>query len=463
MTDDISTWSASELVQALRQGELSPVEVAEACLRRVEQHNQTLNAVVTLNPRLLDEAKHLSENNTREGILYGLPVGIKDTTPVAGLRTTFGSVQYEHFVPSRDGLIVQRLRQAGALVLGKTNTPEFAVGGTTDNAVFGPTRNPWNPDLTCGGSTGGGAAALASGMVALADGSDLGGSLRLPASFCGVVGLRPSPGLVPSAPTPVVWDTLSVAGGMGRTATDVALFLQATCEPAPSVPLRQPVRERDFVGAVQRGASRSLSLAYCPDPSVTGIDPGIAQVCRKASMELSQAGARVDEISMDLSWARSAFDALRAYELCAMHYERLDKREMLGTNLSQNLDAALATPMRSLAAAERARTRLWHRFRGFFRRYDYLLTPCTAVAPFPVSQSYPTQVAGRPIKTYYDWFAPTFVLSLTGLPVASVPCGTDPHGLPVGLQIVGPPEGEEGVLALAHTLQMACPMDLPVS
>ncbi len=459
--NDIAGWSACRLAAALRKGDLSPVDVAEACLQRVRQQNDAINAIVTLNPRLLEEAVQLERHNSRSGILYGLPVGIKDTTPVAGLRTTFGSPQYRDFEPSRDGLIVQRLKAAGALILGKTNTPEFAAGGTTDNAVFGPTRNPWNLDLTPGGSTGGGAAALAAGMIALADGTDLGGSLRLPASFCGVVGLRPSPGLVPSAPSAYVWDTLSVAGGMARTAEDVALFLQATYGPSPENPISQPQRQRAFVVAVRNGPVRGLQLAYCNDLAGLGVDSSIADRCQRASLELIQVGAKVEETTMDLSWARPAFDALRAYQLCATHKERLDRLDQLGPNLATNLESALRTPMRALALAERARTRLWQRFKGFFRHYDYLLTPCAAVPPFPVSQPYPTHVGGRPMKTYYDWFASTFVLSLTGLPVASVPCALDVRGLPVGLQVVGPPDGEEGVLALAQSLQTLCPIGLP--
>ena len=459
--NDIAQLSAVRLADAIKQGELSCVDVAEACLHRVRQRNDTTNAIVTLNARLLEEAERMQRQGGPKGLLFGLPVGIKDTTPVAGLRTTFGSPQYRNFVPARDGLVVRRLKAAGALVLGKTNTPEFAAGGTTDNAVFGPTRNPWHSDLTCGGSTGGGAAALADGMVALADGTDLGGSLRLPASFCGVVGLRPSPGLVPTAPAPLLWDTLSVAGGMGRTAEDVALFLQATHGPSPDFPLRQPHRHRDFLGTVRKGPPPGLHLAYCAEIAGIGMDPGIAERCEQASRELTQIGAHVESARMDLAWARPAFDALRAYQLCAIHKERLDHPEQLGPNLATNLKSALRTPMRALAIAERARTRLWQRFKVFFRRFDYLLTPCAAVAPFPVTQSFPTQVGGRPMKTYYDWFAPTFVLSLTGLPVASVPCALDAEGLPIGLQVVGPPADEEGVLTLAQAIQTLLPIGLP--
>ena len=457
--DDVALWPASHLTAAMRAGALRPLEVAEACLRRVSERNGVLNAVVTLNPNFLEEAEALDKRAAPHGLLYGLPVGIKDTTPVAKLRTTFGSTTLKEFVPARDALVVKRLRDAGALILGKTNTPEFAVGGTTDNDVFGPTRNPWNAALTCGGSTGGGAAALASGMVALADGSDLGGSLRIPASFCGVVGLRPSPGLVPMVPSPLLWDSLSVAGGIGRTAEDVALYLQATHGPTPDSPMGQSGQERDILGGMRRAPVRDLRLAYCNDVAGIGVENDIGAACLQASLELAANGNTVEEIDFDLRRVRPAFDTLRAYQLCAMHKERLNRLDLLGTNLSSNLRAALKVTTRELAQAERVRTWLWIRFRHFFRRHDFLLTPCAPIPPFSVDQPHPTHIAGRPLATYYEWFASTYVLSVAGLPVASVPVGLDRNGLPIGLQVVGPPQGEEGVLAIAAALQRCCPID----
>src|SRR5262245_27346128 len=270
--------SATEIARKVGARELSPVEVIQAALERVERLNPTLNAIVTLNPAALDNARALEQRLARgesPGLLAGVPVGIKDVTEVAGLRTTYGSPLYRDHVPAEDALVVQRLRAAGAIVLGKTNTPEFAAGGNTWNDVFGRTRNPWNPALSAGGSTGGGAAALATGMIALAEGTDLGGSLRIPASFCGVVGLRPSPGLVPTYPSDYVWDTLQVTGPMARSAADVALMLQAIAGPSAHSPLRQPTTGRDFVAAMKRGPRPGLRLAYCPDIAGIGIDPVI--------------------------------------------------------------------------------------------------------------------------------------------------------------------------------------------
>jgi amidase len=447
--------------------ELSVHDAVAACLERVERLNPSLNAIVTLNERALDDARDLDDRLARgetPGPLCGLAVGIKDVTPVAGLRTTFGSTIYADYVPTEDALVVRRLREAGAIVLGKTNCPEFAAGGNTFNEVFGRTRNPWDLTKSAGGSTGGGAAALATGMIALAEGTDLGGSLRIPASFCGLVGLRPSAGLVPTHPSDWVWDTLQVTGPMARTAADVAMMLQAVAGPSEYSPLAQPAAGRDFVGAVRAGVRRGLRIAYCADLAGIGIDPAIERVCREAAFGLSDAGARVEEIDLDFSEGRQAFLALRGLWFVDQMFPRLDQQHRFGVNVANNVRSGLDTTTRDLGAAEAVRGRLWHRCRELFRTCDHLLTPCMAVRPFPVEQNYPDAIAGQPMTTYIDWIAPTFVLSLTGLPVASVPCGLD-HGtpaMPVGLQIVGRPRDEEGVLALAKAVQERHPIGLPL-
>ena len=462
--EDLADRSASELARLVRAREISPVEVVEDCLARVERYNPAVNAIVTLNPRATDEADELERRLLRGeevGLLAGLPVGIKDVTPVAGLRTTYGSTLYRDHVPTEDALIVQRLRAAGAIVLGKTNCPEFAAGGATFNDVFGRTRNPWDPTRTAGGSTGGGAAGLATGMIALAEGTDLGGSLRIPASFCGVVGLRPSVGLVPTYPADWLWDTLQVEGPVARTAEDAALMLQAVSGPSPLSPLAQPRDGRNFVAAVARGVSPGLRVAYCRDVAKIGIDPAIEAVCGSAVRGLRDAGITVEEVDIDLSFARAPFLALRGLWFVAQMFPRLDMVDRFGTNVAGNIRAGLSTTTQDVGAAEAARTRIWHLFRELFRTFDHLLTPCMAVPPFPVEQNYPETVAGKKMETYVDWIAPTFVLSLTGLPVASVPCGRDPEGLPVGLQIVGRPQGEEAVLALASQVQRRHPIGRP--
>jgi len=457
--------SAVETARRVLAGEVSPVEIIEAALARVAEVNPGLNAIVTLNERALDDARALERRIAKGedvGPLAGVPVGIKDVTQVAGLRTTFGSPLYKDHVPTEDALVVQRLRSAGAIILGKTNTPEFAAGGNTWNDVFGRTRNPWNPAKSAGGSTGGGAVGLATGMIALAEGTDLGGSLRIPASFCGVVGLRPSPGLVPTHPSDFVWDTLQVTGPMARSAEDVALMLQAVAGPNPLAPFRQPIAGRNFVAAVRRGPRPGLRVAYCPDIAGIGIDADIESVCRTAAAGLSAGGVAVDLIELDLSAGRDAFLALRGHWFSAWMSERLDRLEEFGVNVRNNTRAGIEAKGLDLGKAEAARGRIWQTFRELFaQRYDHLLTPTMAVPPFPVEQNYPETVAGKTMQTYVDWLAPTFVLSLTGLPVASVPCGLDPDGMPVGLQIVGRPEGEEAVLALVARVQGDNPIGRP--
>jgi amidase len=458
--------SATELRQLVAAREVSAVAVVEACLQRVARLNPTINAVVTLNPRALDEAREIDEQLARgetPGPLCGLPVGIKDVTPVQGLRTTFGSPIYADYVPPEDALVVRRLRAAGAIILGKTNCPEFAAGGNTFNEVFGRTRNPWDPARSAGGSTGGGAAALITGMIALAEGTDLGGSLRIPASFCGVVGLRPSVGLVPTHPTDWVWDTLQVTGPMARTAEDVALMLQAVCGASERSPLQQPTHGRDFVAAVAAGCKPGLRVGYCADPAGIGVDPAIESICRTAAFGLRDAGAAVEEIDLDLSAARPAFLSLRGQWFVTQMAPRMEMAGLFGVNVANNVRAGFDVTMRDLAAAEQERGRLWHRCRELFTRVDHLVTPCMAVSPFPVEQNYPDSIAGKKMQSYVDWIAPTFVLSLTALPVASVPCGLDGSGLPVGLQIVGPPAGEEAVLALAAEVQRRHPIGSPRS
>jgi len=453
--------SATELRQLVAAREVSAAAIVEACLQRVEQHNGAINAVVTLNPRALDDARALDERLARgetPGLLCGLPVGIKDVTAVAALRTTYGSPIYADHVPAEDALVVRRLRDAGAIILGKTNCPEFAAGGNTFNEVFGRTRNPWDTSKSAGGSTGGGAAGLVTGMIALAEGTDLGGSLRIPASFCGVVGLRPSVGLVPTHPTDWVWDTLQVTGPMARTAADVALMLQAICGASEWSPLQQPAAGRDFVAAVAAGTKRGLRIAYCADPARIGVADGIETVCRNAAFSLQDAGAAVEEIDLDLSAARAAFLALRGQWFVTQMAPRMDRAGQFGTNVGGNVRAGLEVTMRDLAAAEQERGRIWHRFRELFTRFDHLVTPCMAVPPFSVDQNYPDSIAGQKMQSYVDWIAPTFVLSLTALPVGAVPAGLDRSGLPVGLQVVGRPMGEEAVLALAAAIQQRHPI-----
>jgi amidase len=461
---DLPDLSATELRRRIGARQVTVVECVEACLDRVADRNPTLNAIVTLNRQALEDARQLDRRIARgedPGPLCGLTVGVKDVTPVAGLRTTFGSPIYADHIPSEDALVVRRMREAGAVILGKTNCPEFAAGANTFNEVFGRTRNPWDTTRSAGGSTGGGAAGLATGMIALAEGTDLGGSLRIPAAFCGIVGLRPSTGLVPTHPTNWVWDTLQVTGPMARTAEDVALMLHAIAGPSEYSPFSQNDRRDVVQGAT--GVREKVRAAYCADVAGIGVDPDVERVCRQAAFALEDEGVHVEEIELDLSEARQAFLPLRGLWFVTQMYPRLDMQDRFGPNVGNNVRSGLEVTALELAAAENYRGRLWHQFRELFTRFDHLLTPCVAVPPFPVEQNYPDNIAGRPMKTYIDWIAPTFVLSLTGLPVASVPAGLDAHGLPVGLQIAGRMGSDDAVLALAAGVQRLRPVPLPAT
>jgi amidase len=464
MPDTIVDRSAAEIRALVASRIVSAREVLEATLARIDEVNPTLNAIVTLNPRADDEARAVDVALARgeaPGPLCGVPVGIKDVTPVAGVRTTFGSPIYADHVPAEDAVVVARLRAAGAIIVGKTNCPEFAAGGNTFNPVFGRTRNPWDPTKTCGGSTGGGAAALATGMIALAEGTDLGGSLRIPASFCGVAGLRPSIGLVPTHPTGWQWDTLQVSGPMARTVADVALMLQAVAGAGPEAPFGQPLGGRDFRAAVHASVPRGLRVAYAPDPAGIGIDADVERVCRAAAFSLTDAGAAVEPTDLDLSVFRPAFLVLRGLWFVTQLRHLLDQRERFGPNVAANVSAGLATTVEQLAEAERYRGALWDICRDLFTQVDCVVTPCMAVPPFAVEQNYPDLVGGKPMATYVDWIAPTFVWSMTGLPVAAVPAGLDPRGLPAGLQVVAPPGREELALAVAAAIEKRHPIGHP--
>ncbi len=455
---------ATEIRTMVATRRVSAREVLEATRDRIARVNPSINAIVTFNDRADDEARRVDEAlaaGGTPGILCGLPVGIKDVTPVEGVRTTYGSPICADHVPGEDALIVQRLRRAGAVILGKTNCPEFAAGGNTFNEVFGRTRNPWDPTRSAGGSTGGGAAALATGMIAIAEGTDLGGSLRIPASFCGVAGIRPSIGLVPTAPGGWLWDTLQVSGPMARTTADVALMLQAIAGADARAPLGQSMAGRDFPAAVAQRVSRGTRVAYAPDPAGIGIDPDVERICRDAAFALVEAGAFVEEMAIDLAFSRPAFLALRGLWFVTQLHEHLGQRQRFGPNVAANVAAGMETTVEQLAEAEQARNRLWLLCRDVFSRVDCVITPCMAVPPFPVEQNYPDTIAGRPMATYIDWIAPTFVWSMTGLPVAAVPAGLDSRGLPLGLQIVGPPSGEERVLAVAAEIERCRPIGRP--
>jgi amidase len=455
---------ATRLAALFRRGKVSPLEVMQAVLGRIERINPAVNAYCTVaGEQALEAAKKATalarRRSRRLGPLHGVPVSIKDLTPTKGIRTTWGSKIYEHHVPSEDALVVERLKAAGAIIVGKTNTPEFGAGANTFNAIFGPTRNPWNLALTCGGSTGGGAVALATGMGPLAQGSDLGGSLRLPASFCGVVGFRTSPGCVPVHPTALGWDPWSVQGPMARTVGDVALMLATIVGPDPRAPLSYPVAIRPLLDAVRRPSVKGLRVAWGGNLGVTPVDEEVASMCRAGADVFRRLGARVDEAHPDFAGLEEIVQTSRGASMVARHADKLPKwREQMQENLVKNIEQGLRLTPVEIGRAERLRTELWHRVHAFQERYDLILTPTAPVPPFPLElRSGPAEINGTPMRSYIQWALTTYAFTVIGVPAISVPCGFTRGGLPVGLQIVGRWRDEAAVLRAAAAFEAAQP------
>ncbi len=458
--------SAVELSRLIREREASATEVLEAHLAQIEKHNGRINAFCTVAAeQARTAARDLDQRLSRgeaAGPLAGVPIGIKDLTSTAGIRTTWGSTLFRDHVPAEDAEIVKRVKAAGAIVIGKTNTPEFGAGANTVNAVFGATRNPWSLELSASGSTGGGAAALAARMVPLAEGTDFGGSLRTPAAFCGVVGLRTTPGLVPKHPATLPWHDMSVAGPMARSAEDCALLLDAMAGWSNTSPLSRLPSWRSALAIVaDTNDLKGLKIAYAPDIAGIGVDAEVEGLCRAVARGLAMSGASVEETEFDLSDGREAFLTLRGESMVGSHFDRLHRLEELGANLAGNIRSGLALSILDVAAAERKRAEIWHRWRVLLERYDLLLTPTSPIAPFPVTQNYPERIGERRLKTYIDWIAPTFLVSLASLPAASVPAGLTAARLPVGLQIVGPQLSEPRILAVARQVQLGHPIGPP--
>ncbi|MDP2625438.1 MAG: amidase [Candidatus Rokubacteria bacterium] len=465
MTDrDLCFTPATELARLFRARKASPLEVMQAVLARIDAVNPAVNAYVTVaREQALQAARRATAALKKTGAalppLHGVPVSIKDLTPTKGIRTTWGSKIYEHHVPAEDALIVERLKAAGAIVLGKTNTPEFGAGGNTFNAVFGATRNPWNPALTCGGSSGGAAVALATGMGPIAQGSDLGGSLRTPAAFCGVVGFRTTPGLIPKYPVELAWDSLAVTGPMARTVADTALMLSAVAGPDDRAPLSYDVELREFNRAVKAPSVKGWRVAWTPDlAGLIPVDDEVARVAEGATRVFRSLGAKVHAACPDFSELNDIVLGTRGLTMVAAHADKLPEwREQMQKGLVWNIEQGLRLTPRDIARAEQARTMLWHRVRAFMETHELLILPTVAVQPFPVEQPYPTEINGRPLANYTQWFFLTYGITVTGLPVISVPCGFTKSGLPVGLQIVGRRRQEAMVLRAAAAFEAAAP------
>lgn len=452
--------TALELRSLLDRREVSAQEITQAHLDQIERVNPRVNAVVTLvAERALAGAEGVDRAlaaGERLGPLRGLPVAHKDLHDTAGIRTTYGSPLWADHVPERDDLVVERIRAAGAITLGKTNTPEFGAGSHTFNPVFGATRNPYALDRSAGGSSGGAGAGLACGMFPIADGSDTGGSLRNPASFDNVVGFRPSPGRVPNWPSRLGWSTLSVKGPMARTVADAALLLSVLAGPDPRAPLSLGTPGAAFGVPLERDL-HGLRVTWSPDlGGRVPVEPEVAAVVRRAADTFAGLGCVVDEACPDLEGADEVFLTLRAWAFEVSYGPLIDAHpDQVKETIRWNVEQGRGLSGADLGRAEVLHTALHERVVEFFGGHDILLLPVSQLPPFPVELEYPTEVAGVPMKTYLDWMRSCTLVSATGCPALSVPAGFTAGGLPVGVQLVGAPRADLLVLQTGHAFEQA--------
>ena len=457
--NDLVKLTARQAVDLLKNKKVSPLELIDAALERIEETNGAINALPTVcADRARDHAQKLMDTpsgDSQRGQLHGLPVAIKDLKDVAGVRSTRGSLIFADHVPDTSDRLVTNIESRGGVVLAKSNTPEFGAGANTFNEVFGKTRNPWNTDLTCGGSSGGSGAALAAGQIWLATGSDLGGSLRIPASFCSVVGLRPTPGRVAHGPRSEPFGTLSVEGPMGRNVGDVALLLDAQSGSYRWDPLSIPAPHKNFVDSADNPIVPTR-VAYTPDLGIATVDSSIAEVARRAISIFEGMGSHVDEATIELGDAEKTFQSLRGAQYVAGMMPLLEQhRDLLKDEVIWNIEHGLSLTPRQIGEAEIARGGIINRTAQFFETYDVMVCPTVLAPPFDVDIRYLTEVEGTKLDTYIGWLLLTFALTLTGCPIISVPCGFTESGLPVGVQIMAPWKEEGYLLSVASAFEQA--------
>jgi amidase len=455
----LTVLSAVELSRLIRSGEVSAREVLDAHLDRIDQRNGSINAVVSIDEEGAREAAAAADEAQARGLplgqLHGLPISFKDTARTAGMRTTYGSPQYARNIPDSNDLHVDRILEAGAIRVGKTNVPEHAAGSNTFNPVFGATRNPYDQRMSVGGSSGGAAAALAAGFQPIADGSDMGGSLRNPAAFCNVVGLRPTPGTVPNANGSNIFSPLTVTGPMGRTVDDVALLYSVMGGPHPSDPgsyaanpSRPPLREEDLSG---------LRVALAPTlGGRIAVDPEIRETVERQAQVLELLGASVELACPDLDEADQVFRTLRSAEFFAEFGGQLDADpNAFNEFLTGNIESGRGLDARAVIKAQEGLTRLVRGAAGFFQEYDLILAPTTQLPPFPVEQAYPTELNGQPLSDYLDWMKACYLLTPLGIPAISVPAGFTSNGLPIGIQMASARGSDAFLLGVARRFEQA--------
>jgi amidase len=457
LVPDLCFKTAVEIASLVRQRKVSVVEVLEAHLQQIERVNPKVNAICTLvADQALEQATRADEalaQGKRPGPLCGLPIAIKDLVDTEGIRTTYGSPIYADWTPSQDALHVQRLKAAGAIVIGKTNVPEFGAGSNTFNPVFGATRNPYDLSRTCGGSSGGGAVALACGMVPIADGSDLGGSVRNPPNFNNIVGLRPSPGRVPRYPSEQPWDTLSVLGPMARNVQDAALLFSVMAGPDSRDPISITESPERFLEPMDHDW-RGCRLAWSPDLGQFPVQDAVVDAIEAALPRFTELGCTVNRAHPDFSGAADIFQVLRAHGFAHRLANDLKKhRELMKDTVIWNVEQGLKLTGPEVARAQAERGVLYQRVHSFFERYDFLLLPVSQVVPFPIEVEWVREINGVEMETYIDWMQSCSLITLTAHPAMSIPCGFTPDGLPVGIQIVGRYRGEAELLKLAYAFE----------
>jgi amidase len=431
-----------------------------AFLAQIERVNPLVNAIVTLRPaaELLAEAAAADRSlagGTPPGVLHGLPIAIKDLSLTRGLRTTFGSKLYRNFVPTSDELYVERLRRAGAIVIGKTNTPEFGAGSQTFNKVFGATRNPYDLSKTCGGSSGGAGVAVATGMLPFADGGDFAASLRNPGSYCNVIGFRPSTGRVPAYPHPYPWSNLSELGPMARTVSDAAFLLSVQAGPDRRAPTSISEPGSIFLKPLKR-SFRKTRIAWSRDLGGLPVEPSVTKALEPHRKTLKGLGCMVEDAEPDFTGATEAFESLRALTWLHRGGGLLkEHRAKLKDTVIWNTEEGFKRSAADIAKAENLRTTIYHRMRVFLEKYDFLVCPVSQLPPFPVDQDYPREIAGVKMTNYLDWMKSCYYITLTTHPAISVPAGFTDDGLPVGIQIVGRYRDDFGVLQFAHAFEQA--------
>ncbi len=450
---DLCFTPARKLARLIHGKKISVLEVMQAFVAQVERVNPKVNAIVTFLPEQALRAAKALDRKKAKPPLAGLPIAHKDLVPTKGVRTTFGSLIYENHKPEQNHLIVERLSAAGAILIGKTNPPEFGSGSQTYNAVFGATRNPYDLSKTCGGSSGGGAAAVACGMLPFADGSDLAASLRNPGNYCNVVGFRPTPGRVPNWPAADAWDTLAVMGAMGRTAEDCAFLMSAMAGPDPRAPVSLPEPGAIFNRGLKRNF-RKVRVAWSRDMGGLPVEPQVMQVLEQQRRIFQDLGCIVEEAEPDFSGATEAFETQRAVNYLARFGGLLEKhRDKLKHDVIWNIEQGRSLTPERIARAGSLRTELFQRMRSFLETYPFLLCPVSQLAPYPVEWEWPREVAGVKMHNYLDWMKSSYYITITSHPAVSVPAGFTAEGLPVGLQIVGRYRDDLGVLQLAHAFE----------